>query len=63
MERKIYFYCCKKEQITTNKSPARHERIPHLSLVVLYVEEFCVAGQVDHCFDVVFGLVDDGQVE
>lgn len=35
----------------------------HLSLVVLDVEEFCVARQVDHCFDVVAGLVDDGQVE
>lgn len=41
----------------------RHQCGTHLSLVVLYVEEMCVARQVDHCFDVVAGLVDDGQVE
>lgn len=45
------------------KSLRRHQCGTHLSLVVLYVEELCVARQVDHCFDVVAGLVDDGQVE
>lgn len=37
--------------------------LTYLSLVVLCVEELCVLGKVDHCSDVVLGLVDDGQVE
>lgn len=48
---------------TTEKSPRRRRGATHLSLVVLLVEEVCVARQVYHCLDVVFGLVDDGQVE
>lgn len=35
----------------------------YLSQVILCVEEVCVLGLISHCFDVVLGLVDDGQVE
>lgn len=50
----------KKKSLRRDQCAVRHT---HLSLVVLYVEEFCVARQVNHRFDVVAGLVDDGQVE
>lgn len=37
--------------------------LTYLSLVIMYVEEVCVPGQVYHRSDIVLGLVDDGQVE
>lgn len=63
MEGKSDVSCCRREKTNTEKSPRRRRGVTHLSLVVLEVEEVCVAGQVYHCLYVVFGLVDDGQVE
>lgn len=37
--------------------------LTYLSQVILHVEEVCVLGLVNHSFDEVFGLMDDGEVE